>query len=116
MRYLSLILLLPLFTSCFQPGVEDRFQFSGIYNTLGDTLIPVDEEDFMEIRAGGSFYYELKAKDLIAEGTWEMKGPDTMVFTYIKPSDTTRFYHLQEVSDQGITLHEGDVFFSFRRN
>ena len=58
------------------------WQFNSITNNLGDTLLSVSEDDFMEIKSKGTFHYELKAKNnLVSKGTW-YRTDDLLYFNY----------------------------------
>ncbi len=107
-----LILLLFCTIKLTAQEISGLWQFNSITNNFGDTLLSVSDDDFMEIKSGGTFYYELKAKNnLIAKGTWNITG-DLLCFNYNIPSDTIRCYAIQ-INGNQLTLNENDVNFSF---
>ena len=111
-KHFLLILLLFCTIKLTAQEISGLWQFNSITNNLGDTLLSVSDDDFMEIKSGGTFYYELKAKNnLIAKGTWDITG-DLLCFNYNIPSDTIRYYAIQ-INGNQLTLNENDVNFSF---
>ena len=108
------LLILLIFCSIKVPARETYglWQFNSITNNLGDTLLSVSEDDFMEIKSEGTFHYELKAKNnLVSKGTWD-RIDDLLCFNYTIPSDTIRCYTIQ-INGNELTLNENDVNFSF---
>ena len=111
-KHFLLILLLFCTIKLTAQEISGLWQFNSITNNFGDTLLSVSDDDFMEIKSGGTFYYELKAKNnLIAKGSWDITG-DLLCFNYNIPSDTIRFYGIQ-INGNQLTLNENDVNFSF---
>ncbi len=99
-----------------QEGLTYRWQFQRIGDTTGVSLLPVDSDDYFDLAIEGKFSYSLKAKnDLFAQGSYQAKAPDTLIFTYTQPLDTVRTYYLAEVSDSSLILSEGPVRYSFKR-
>ena len=48
--------------------ITGQWRFNTITNKIGDTLITVTDNDFMEIKSDGTFHYELKAKNNLKQG------------------------------------------------
>ena len=102
-KHFLLILLLFCTIKLNAQEISGLWQFNSITNNFGDTLLSILNDDFMEIKSGGTFYYELKAKNnLIAKGTWDIVG-DLLCFNYNIPSDTIRCYAIQINGNQLIS-------------
>jgi len=116
MRKLSLLLslLFFVFSTIFAQDITGIWQFNSITNLQGDTIVDTTNSDFMEIKADGTFHYQLAAKNhLIAEGTWSQTG-NKVCYKYQSPTDTTRCYSTQ-LNDNTLVLREGDTHFSFSK-
>lgn len=116
MRKLSLLLslLFFVFSTIFAQDITGIWQFNSITNLQGDTIVDTTNSDFMEIKADGTFHYQLAAKNhLIAEGTWSQTG-NKVCYKYRSPTDTTRCYSTQ-LNDNTLVLREGDTHFSFSK-
>jgi CNT family concentrative nucleoside transporter len=97
-----------------QEGLKYRWDFSSIEDTSGVSLLPIDSSDYFTIEEDGTFIYELKAKDLLAEGKW-IQSNETIAFTYTLPADTVRYYLIKELNDSLLTINEGEVNYKFSR-
>lgn len=114
MRQFILLLVISLcsFNSSSAQNVTGIWQFSSITNLQSDTLLLVSESDFMEIKADGTFHYELEAKNnLIAEGSWYTNS-NQLCFKYNLPTDTLRCYSFEQNSNV-LVLNEANVNFAF---
>ena len=99
-KYFLFILLFFLTIKISALEIIGQWGFNSITNNIGDTLITVNENDFMEIKSDGTFHYELKAKNnLIAKGKWD-KTNSLLCFTYDIPLDTTRCYYIKINGDE----------------
>lgn len=113
-KHFLFILFFFLTTKISALEITGQWGFNSITNNIGDTLITVNENDFLEIKSDGTFHYELKAKNnLIAKGKWD-KTNALLCFTYNNPLDTTRCYYLKINGDE-LTLTENGVNFSFTK-
>lgn len=109
-----LLLLISSFSAQAQESLKYRWLFSSIADTTGQSLLEIDSSDYFHLKEDSSFVYELKAKNLKAEGRWQVKN-DTLVFRYSAPADTTRYYFIKNLNDSILTIHEGAVDYSFKR-
>lgn len=116
MRFITgiLVLLISWGSATAQEGLKYRWLFSSIADTSGNELLEIDTTDFFELKSDSSFLYELKAKNLIAGGNWEVKN-DTLIFRYSQPTDTTRYYYIKALNDSLLVINEGEVDYSFAR-
>ena len=114
-HFLLLTLILGIFSTTFAQNIIGIWQFNSITNLQGDTLVEITKNDFMEIKADGTFHYELTAKDyLIAEGTWEETNNE-ICYNYLSPTDTLRCYTSQLIGNT-LILNEGNTNFSFAKH
>jgi concentrative nucleoside transporter, CNT family len=113
-HFLLLSLTLGIFSTAFTQNITGIWQFNSITNLHGDTLVEITKNDFMEIKADGTFHYELTTKGyLIAEGTWEETN-NGICYNYRTPTDTIRCYISQLIGNT-LILNEGNVNFSFSK-
>jgi CNT family concentrative nucleoside transporter len=113
-HFLLLTFIFSIISTVFSQNITGIWSFNSITNLLGDTLVEITKNDFMEIKADGTFHYELTAKnDLIAEGTWAETN-NKICYNYLTPKDTIRCYTSQFIGNT-LILNEGNVNFSFSK-
>ena len=113
---LFILILLP-FTNQAQEATTfiGEFKFSSITNKLGQEILPVQAGDVFVLNSDSTFQYSLAAKNnLRASGTWRVKG-NFLVLSYIKPSDTIRYYALQKLAGGNLIFSENDITFAFTK-
>ncbi|MDC1343226.1 Na+ dependent nucleoside transporter [Flavobacteriaceae bacterium] len=92
--------------------IEKEWRFESIKKNNGTSLVEINSTDSFTL-SEGKFTYSLAAKDsLVAEGTYIHQN-NLLIFKYSKPTDTVRYYNINQLSDTILTLSENDVFYSF---
>ncbi|MDA8970188.1 Na+ dependent nucleoside transporter [Flavobacteriaceae bacterium] len=92
--------------------IEKDWKFESIKNNNGTSLVEINSTDSFTL-SEGKFTYSLAAKDsLVAEGTYIHQN-NLLIFKYSTPTDTVRYYNINQLSDTILTLSENDVFYSF---
>jgi len=117
-RQKVLFLLLGMFFISFlgAQSLTDSYHCYKIYNSENSSLVDISENDMLSIQGDLTFSYSLEAKnDLEASGTWQVQD-DILVFKYTQPIDTTRYYQIVERSDSILSIQEGGVIYSFKRD
>ncbi|OUR92609.1 Na+ dependent nucleoside transporter [Flavobacteriales bacterium 34_180_T64] len=100
-------------TTLVAQDLEKKWQFDGIQNENGNTLIEVTDEDSFELNKG-EFNYSLKAKNnLQASGDYIYQN-SLLIFYYNQPSDTIRKYKIKELTDSTLVFSEKDVIYKFK--
>ncbi len=113
--------LLPLFVALFSVGIhfgqniEQNWQFAGIEDTVGNSLIAINpESDYLKLTEG-QFVYELAAKDsLKASGDYIYQN-QLLVFFYSQPTDTIRRYRVTTLTDSTLVFSENNTNYKFTR-
>ena len=92
--------------------IEKEWKFESIKKNNGTALVEINSTDSFTL-SEGKFTYSLAAKDsLFAEGTYIHQN-NLLIFKYSTPTDTVRYYNINQLSDTILTLSENDVFYSF---
>jgi CNT family concentrative nucleoside transporter len=92
--------------------IEKEWRFESIKKNNGTSLEKINSTDSFTL-SEGKFTYSLAAKDsLVAEGTYIHQN-NLLIFKYSTPTDTVRYYNINQLSDTILTLSENDVFYSF---
>lgn len=92
--------------------IEKDWKFESIKNNNGTSLVEINSTDSFTL-SEGKFTYSLAAKDsLVAEGTYIHQN-NLLIFKYSTPTDTVRYYNINQLLDTILTLSENDVFYSF---
>ena len=92
--------------------IEKEWRFESIKKNNGTSLVEINSTDSFTL-SEGKFTYSLAAKDsLVAEGTYIHQN-NLLIFKYSTPTDTVRYYNINQLSDTILTLSENDVFYSF---
>jgi len=99
-----------------QEGLKYRWQFSSITDSTQSELVDINAADYFELNEDGSFQYELAGKDsLKASGRYQIQN-DTLVLKYQAPTDTTRYYLLNSVTDTTLSFSENNIEYRFARS
>jgi CNT family concentrative nucleoside transporter len=110
--YTAVAILLSLLAHS-QTSLINRWTFQSITNPQQDTLFEVNAEDYFELKADSTFAYRLAAKNnLQAKGTYRFKN-DTLILSYVLPTDTVRYYQLDSLSPYQLVFTEGAIRFAF---
>ena len=92
--------------------IEKEWRFESIKKNNGTSLVKINSTDSFTL-SEGKFTYSLAAKDsLVAEGTYIHQN-NLLIFKYLIPTDTVRYYNIIQVTDTVLTLSENDVLYSF---
>jgi len=110
---LILILVLTQIVS-FGQDLEKKWQFSGVENEQGESILPINpEKDHLTLSEEGAFLYELEAKEnLKASGDYMFQNK-LLVFYYNHPKDTIRRYKITEHTDSTLVFSENGVHYKF---
>lgn len=114
MRNFLLIAMVLFFQGLsFGQSIEKEWQFSGVENDQGESLLNINpEKDFLTL-SEGTFYYQLEAKDnLVASGDYIFQNK-LLVFYYDQPNDTIRRYKIKELTDSTLVFTEKGVHYKF---
>ncbi len=114
MRNFLLIAMVLFFQGLsFGQSIEKEWQFSGVENDHGESLLNINpEKDFLTL-SEGTFYYQLEAKDnLVASGDYIFQNK-LLVFYYDQPNDTIRRYKIKELTDSTLVFTEKGVHYKF---
>ncbi len=113
-----LCLLLGLFFTSMlgAQSLTDSYHFHKITNAENASFVEIAEDDVMSINGDLTFSYNLEAKNnLEASGKWQVQD-DILVFTYVRPIDTTRYYQIVERSDSLLSFQESGITYVFKRD
>jgi len=113
MRHILLFFVIALSQTSFSQQIEKKWQFSGITNANGETLIETNSNsDFLHL-SEGSFEYALAAKNnLKASGDYILQNK-LLVFFYNTPSDTIRRYRISTLTENKLIFNENNVHYAF---
>ncbi len=113
--YFLFLLLATSFLGFAQNDLAHKWHFEKIANQYDSSVVAVDSADYFWLKPDSSFEYSLKAKNnLFAAGTWQERN-DTLVLNYAEPTDTTRYYYLEEANDSVLTFSENGIHYYFLR-
>lgn len=115
MKRLFLICFFAIITFfSFSQNIQGNWRFDYILpDTIetGENQKPIAPEDEMQIKADGTFHYEIAAANLIADGEWELVD-NLLFFHYVLPREMTRSYHI--VTDKNtLVLNENGINYAF---
>lgn len=113
-RFILILLLVFSPSLIFGQELQQKWQFEGIENQTGDTILSINsEKDYLQFNEA-TFYYELEAKDnLIAKGNYTIND-NSLVFTYTQPTDTIREYNIKEHTDSTLVFTENNISYKFK--
>ncbi|MFK5982692.1 MAG: nucleoside transporter C-terminal domain-containing protein [Flavobacteriaceae bacterium] len=113
-KYLLVGILIFVHFFSFGQKLEQKWQFSGIENDNGESIIPVNSEKDHLTLSEGAFLYELEAENnLRASGDYMFQNK-LLVFYYNQPKDTIRRYKISEHTDSTLVFSENGTHFKFK--
>jgi len=114
-KYL-LIYFLIISSLSFSQNIIGKWDFKSILHEStknGQNLKSISEGDAIEITENGDFHYEIREENLIAHGTWTLKG-NYLSLNYNLPKDTIRNYKIT-IDKTSLILNENGINFSFEK-
>ncbi len=78
------------------------------YESVSGINLDINLTDFLNLNKDGSFQYQVDY--IYANGNWELLN-DVLVFQYINPVDTIRYFSILEANKKLLVLVEGDKKF-----
>ncbi|MFD2568768.1 NupC/NupG family nucleoside CNT transporter [Pseudotenacibaculum haliotis] len=110
-----IILIFCLISSLgFAQTIEQNWNFHSVEKE-GKEIIEINESDSFTLK-DGKFSYTLVAKDsLQAEGSYIHQN-NLLIFNYILPKDTVRYYNISNLTDSLLTITENNVSYNFALN
>lgn len=113
-KYLLVVVLVLVHFLSFAQDLENKWQFSSIENTNGESITAINSENDFLILRDGTFSYEIEAKEnLKASGDYLFQNK-LLVFYYNQPIDTIRKYEITEHSDSTLIFTENGSHYKFR--
>ena len=113
-KYLLVIVLVLVHFLSFGQDLENKWQFSSIENTNGESITAINSENDFLILRDGTFSYEIEAKEnLKASGDYLFQNK-LLVFYYNQPIDTIRKYEITEHTDSTLIFTENGSHYKFR--
>ena len=112
-KYLLVVVLVLVHFLSLGQDLEKKWQFSGIENENGSSVVDVNTEiDFLSLNEG-VFSYEIEAKgNLKASGDYLFQNK-LLVFYYNQPNDTIRRYKITEHTDSTLVFTENGTHYKF---
>ncbi|MEC7646163.1 MAG: nucleoside transporter C-terminal domain-containing protein [Bacteroidota bacterium] len=114
-KYL-LIYFLIISSLSFSQNIIGKWDFKSILHEStknGQNLKRISEGDAIEITENGDFHYEIREENLIAHGTWTLRG-NYLSLNYNLPKDTIRNYKIT-IDKTSLILNENGINFSFEK-
>ncbi len=112
-KYLLIGVLVLVHFLSFGQNLEQKWQFSGIENTNGNSIIDINtEKDYLNL-SEGSFTYEIEAKENLKASGEYMFQNKLLVFYYNQPNDTIRKYKITEHTDSTLVFTENGTLYNF---
>mgnify|MGYP001266418111 CR=1 FL=1 len=78
---------------------------------VGENLIPISDDDKMQINADFTFDYEISEANLVAKGVWALE-EGVLSLNYDLPIDTTRHYQIS-LTEESLILNENGTNYAF---
>lgn len=112
-KFLLVVVLVLVHFLSFGQDLEKKWQFSGIENENGESIVDVNtEKDFLSLNEG-AFSIEIEAKEnLKASGDYMFQNK-LLVFYYNQPNDTIRRYKITEHTDSTLVFTENGTRYKF---
>jgi len=113
-KHLLVVVLVLVHFLSFGQDLENKWQFSSIENTNGESITAINSENDFLILRDGTFSYEIEAKEnLKASGDYLFQNK-LLVFYYNQPIDTIRKYEITEHTDSTLIFTENGSHYKFR--
>lgn len=107
----SIILLLSVFLS-FGQSIKKKWGFLSVEKIDGQKIVEVTKQDSIYF-TDNNFSYSLQNKDNVnAEGNYIFQN-NLLIFKYVTPKDTVRYYNVITLTDTNLTLSENDILYKF---
>ena len=115
MRHLLLLFTASVLVSSLGIGqnIEGKWSFAKIIDSQGAILLDIDPSSDIMTLESGLFQYTLKAKDLLAQGSYT-KQDSIITFKYTSPSDTIRVYRIKQSDADNLVIEENGTTYSFQ--
>ncbi|MFY7671985.1 NupC/NupG family nucleoside CNT transporter [Tenacibaculum sp. MEBiC06402] len=96
-------------------SIEKNWNFSSIENINKESILQINKGDYFKLEKG-KFSYFLEGKDsLYAYGNYISQN-NLLIFNYTKPKDTVRYYNIVNLTDDQLSISEGDTTYNFIDN
>lgn len=99
----------------YAQSIEKKWSFEKITQKDSSSIFNISPEDYLELKEG-SFYYQLAAKDSLKVSGNYIYQNKQLIFYYQQPTDTVRFYKIQEATDSTLIFKENNVTYAFTSN
>ena len=110
-KFFSILLVLLSITVQAQ-SIEKNWNFSSIENINKEGIVNINKGDYFKLKEG-KFSYFLENKDsLYAYGNYISQN-NLLIFNYTKPKDTVRYYNIVNLTNDKLSLSEGDITYNF---
>ena len=110
-KFFSILLVLLSLTVQAQ-SIEKNWNFSSIENINKEGIVNINKGDYFKLKEG-KFSYFLENKDsLYAYGNYISQN-NLLIFNYTKPKDTVRYYNIVNLTNDKLSLSEGDITYNF---
>ncbi len=113
--YLILWLFIGLYSCTYKSSndiISGKWWYKSI--TRNDTLLPISETDFFELKSDSTFQYQVSFLNKDMQGTWDLN-KDTLVLNYQNPKTSRKFY-IEYLSEFQFKLKEGNLQFEFTKD
>ncbi len=112
-QFFSIFLFVGQFMIIADDQISDLIPKEYSYESVTGVDLDISPTDFLSINEDGSFQYQV---DVInANGTWLLVD-SILVFSYLQPVDTVRYFSLVHFSANKIVLSEGNNQFELKHN
>ena len=110
-KKISLLIFILTSQLIFSQTLDGDWLFSKIQNNNGLELFKINKSDIINFN-DGNFNYSLKAKDLVANGTYTLN-QNELQLQYSNPKDTLRKFKILEFSENKLEFTEDNVSYKF---
>lgn len=98
--------------SGFSQEIEKSWNFTSIKNSDGNPVVAIDSSDVFILKDGKFNYSLVDKNNLNANGAF-IRQNNLLIFKYIQPKDTVRYYNISSISEDKLVLEENDITYSF---
>ena len=110
-KKISLLIFILTSQLIFSQMLDGDWLFSKIQNNNGLELFKINKSDIINFN-DGNFNYSLKAKDLIASGSYTLN-ENELQLQYSSPNDSLRKFKILEFSENKLELSENNLSYKF---
>jgi len=110
-KKISLLIFILTSQLIFSQTLDGDWLFSKIQNNNGLELFKINKSDIINFN-DGNFNYSLKAKDLIASGSYTLN-ENELQLQYSSPNDSLRKFKILEFSENKLELSENNLSYKF---